>query len=90
MLFGLFLSVLVLLFSGSAGRVEAFVVNQGAPQEKLNLRVETPQVVGCPALQRVQDFRIDSQQEWFSLGHGLLSLIKTAGVDDRLGFAFAA
>jgi hypothetical protein len=46
------------------------VFDEDAPQQELDLGVEAAKVASGPALQRVQDVGIDSQEEWFSVSHG--------------------
>ena len=64
--------------------------DEDAPQQELDLGVEAAKVTSGPALQRVQDVGIDSQEEWFSFGHDTRLLVDGAGVDHGLGLAVSA
>ena len=59
-------------------------------QDELDLRVETPELVVSPLLQRVVDARVDPEQECLALGHGTILVVQRPRVDDRLRVAIAA
>ena len=57
---------------GSTGSLRrAAGVLKRLAQDKLDLPVQTTQVVIRPALQAFQEIRIDPEQEWFPLGHDI-------------------
>jgi hypothetical protein len=58
-----------LLFLGRVLRLAAGLPERPA-QEELDLRIETAQIVVRPALDGLQQRRIDSKQEGFPFGHG--------------------
>jgi hypothetical protein len=58
-------------------------LQQCASKKELDLPVQAAQVIVRPALNGVEYFAVDPQQEWLSLGHVRL-LVDRAGVDDRL------
>jgi hypothetical protein len=58
-------------------------VLERATQEKLDLRVDAPQLVARPALECGVRRRIEAQQKSLPLGHPPL-LVERTGVDDRL------
>jgi hypothetical protein len=50
-------------------RAQTSGIEDGAPQQKFDLSVETTQVVPRPTLQRVVELRVDSEQEGASVRH---------------------
>jgi len=46
---------------------------EGAAQEELDLRIEAAQIVVRPALDRLQQGRVDTKQEGFPIRHDVLT-----------------
>jgi hypothetical protein len=40
-----------------------------ASQKILDLGIQAPKVIRCPAFERGGDHRVKPQQEWFAIGH---------------------
>ena len=53
---------------------QASRIRRRAPQQKLDLSVETAQLVTGPALQRIVQLRIDPEQKGAALRHELVAL----------------